>query len=463
MQLNKHDIFISYSREDLALVRQIKREIESSTNSHCWMDLNGSDGGVESGSFNFAKAIVDAIENCKVFLFMLSEKSQNSFYAVRELNYAYGEKDALGIHVVIINIDNCRITNKEFKFLLGLVDTISWKDISQHDKLIKDIISWKATIKTKEDLLAHKIAHLYLDKFPRPNWYGVEMRSTEDDSEGTFYHKLNDKEFEILRGYVNRPEEYYDVGLEEWLEGEEQKELIDKLLDIHSSYALNLLSDIDLDHPRKYTRLSMRFQKFDGTISDTSYIGIDLTDNEYVDLLSDLLKSDNHYSLNMMVYKKPEIAQRIMSHIVSVFLDGLYDFAEPFLCDLYELKSVAKSILDPFEDKLQLFESEDEEIRNFVARHQINPAGAGEEIFSDYSKNDFFHCVLNFDGPYMYLYQEGTKRYEEWYDIDKFKFDARIALKKFGLEKPEELFPYLKEHYNSRDCLSRIREFLTGS
>ena len=144
-------------------------------------------------------------------------------------------------------------------------------------------------------------------------------------------------------------------------------------------------------------------------------------------------------------------------------MDGFYDFAEPFLCDLYELKAVAKSILDPFEDKLQLFESEDEDIRNFITRHKVEPAGAGECIFSDYSEGDCLYCYLNFDGINMVLHQEGIKGLGEWYGTDDFIIDARIALKKFGLEKPDELYPYLKEHYNTRDCLSRIREFLTGS
>lgn len=463
MQCNKHDIFISYSRKDLASVRQIKGEIERTTGFHCWMDLNGSENGIESGSISFSEAIVDAIDNCKVFLFMLSENSQVSYYALRELNYAYDEKDALGIHVVIINVDNCRITNKQFKLLYGLADIISWTDTPQHDKLIKDMNSWKAAIKTEEDLLARKIAHLYLDKYPRPYSYGVKVISTEDDSEGIFYFKLNDQELEILREFVNRPEDDRDMGLHEWLESDGQKELIDKLLDFYSPFQLDLLSDVDLDHPLKSSRFVIRYQLSDSTFTNPSYIGVDLTDDEYVDIMTDLLKSSNHYSLNMMVYKRPEIAQKIMSHIVGVYLDGLGEFSEPFLCDLYELKSVAKSILDPFEDKLQLFESEDEKLKRFVRKRQIDPAGSGEDVFFEYSEDDHFHCVLNFDGPYMILDQEGIKGFDEWYDTDEFKFDARIALRKFGLENPDELYPYLKEHYNTRDCLSRIREFLAGS
>lgn len=463
MQHNKHDVFISYSRKDLALVRRVKDEIEGSTSIRCWMDLNGTKNGIESGSYSFNEAIVNAIGNCSIFLFMLSENSQESQNAIRELNYAYDEKDKLGIHVVIVNIDNCQINNKLFKLLFSLADIISWNDISQHDKLLSDIIVWKDSIKTKEDLFARKIANLYLDKYPRINSYGVEVVSSEDDSFGTYYHKLSSVEFEILQRFVNRPEDECDIGLSEWLESEQQNDLIDKLLDFYSPYQLDILNDIDLDHPLKFSRFVLRYQLSDGTFTNPFYISVALTDDEYVDILTDLLKLGNHYSLNMMVYKRPEIAQRIMSHIVDTFLDGIGIFAEPFLCDLYELKSVARSILDPFEDKLQLFESEDEDLLRFVIKRQIEPVGAGEEIFSEYTEDDRFHCVLNFEGPYMLLTQEGIKGFDDWYDVDSFKYDARVALKKFGLEKPDELFTYLKAHYNFRECLSRIREFLENN
>ena len=454
----QRDIFISYSRRDIGLVKQIKEEIEKSIGIHCWMDING----IESGSPRFTKDIVNGINNCKVFLFMLSEHSQGSEFALRELNFAYNKRETLGIRVVIINICGCKLTD-EFDFMYGLTDTISWTDAPLHDKLIKDLKTWTGTIDdTRKDAIAQKIAHLYLEKFPRPNMYGVDVISSEDDSCGTFYHKLRDEEIAVLRKFANRSEDEQDIALHVWLECEDQNELIDKLLDFYSPFQLDLLSDVDIDHRLKFGRFVIRGQKSDGTLTNPEYIGVDLTDDEYVDIMTDLLKSSNHYSVNMMVYKRPEIAQKIMSHIVGVYLDGIGDYKEPFLCDLYELKVVVKSILDPFEDKLQLFESDDEGITKFVTSNQICPAGAGEEIYSEYSENDSYHCVLNFNGPYMILDQEGIKDSGEWHDTDYFKYDARIALKKFGLEKPEELFPYLKKHYNSRDCLSSIRKFLTG-
>ena len=76
-------IFISYSRQDIAIVRNIKEEIEQTTGEKCWMDLDG----IESGR-RFTKVIIEAIESCEIFLFMRSAQSQDSKYALLELNYA---------------------------------------------------------------------------------------------------------------------------------------------------------------------------------------------------------------------------------------------------------------------------------------------------------------------------------------------------------------------------------------
>ena len=133
----QREIFISYSRKDLSLVKQIKEEIDNAISTECWMDLNG----IESGSPQFTKDIVDGINNCKVFLFMLSKHSQESEFALRELNYAYQKKKSQGKRVVIINISGCQLTD-EFEFMYGLTDTILWSNEPQHDKLIGDLKKW---------------------------------------------------------------------------------------------------------------------------------------------------------------------------------------------------------------------------------------------------------------------------------------------------------------------------------
>jgi len=132
-----YDVFISYSRKDLQLVQQIKDEIEAATDGRCWMDLNG----IESGAVQFTSDIINGIKECRVFLFMLSIHSQYSEFALRELHFAYNKAKENKKKVVIVNIDQCTMTD-EFSFMYGLTDTITWNDIPQHNKLIRDINRW---------------------------------------------------------------------------------------------------------------------------------------------------------------------------------------------------------------------------------------------------------------------------------------------------------------------------------
>lgn len=133
----EQDIFISYSRKDLKLVNSIKQQIEEVTVCKCWMDLNG----IESGSILFTDDIVEAINNCKVFMFMLSEYSQTSEFALRELHFAYNKAKEGKMKVVIINISQCQMTDK-FSFMYGLTDTIDWTNSPQRDKLFRDLKRW---------------------------------------------------------------------------------------------------------------------------------------------------------------------------------------------------------------------------------------------------------------------------------------------------------------------------------
>lgn len=147
----KRDIFISYSRKDLEAVLAIKEVILNSISTECWMDLEG----IESGAIQFTQNIIAGIEECNVFLFMLSEKSQESDFALRELNYA-SKKAQKNIHkhVVIVNIDNCKMSD-EFEFIYGLTDMILWSNLPQRKKLIRDLKKWigndNSSIEIKKD------------------------------------------------------------------------------------------------------------------------------------------------------------------------------------------------------------------------------------------------------------------------------------------------------------------------
>lgn len=154
-------VFISYSRRDLKIVKKIKEQIENSCGTNCWMDLEG----IESGNPEFTKAIVDGINECQIFLFMLSNNSQDSTYALGELNLAYKKsKESNGKkNVVMVNIDNCAMRD-DFYLLYSRADVIDWDKNSQRDKFLRDIVKWTGskTIenrdekKIKKDKIAQK-------------------------------------------------------------------------------------------------------------------------------------------------------------------------------------------------------------------------------------------------------------------------------------------------------------------
>ncbi len=137
MNNQQKDIFISYCRRDIEKVKRFKKEIEAETLAQCWMDLEG----IESGNPKFTKIIVRAINSCPIFLFMLSEASQQSENALKELDFAYDKYHEEGKKVVIVYIEPCKM-NDEFKFDYQKADTIDWQNPLQREKLIRDLKVW---------------------------------------------------------------------------------------------------------------------------------------------------------------------------------------------------------------------------------------------------------------------------------------------------------------------------------
>ena len=128
----KHDIFISYSRHDLAEVKTIKESLEAQGLS-CWMDLQG----IESGSWEFSEHIIAAIDASTAILFFLSEHSQISEWALKEIDYAREEKK----HVVLLRFNDDPLT-KKFRFDFKRTDIIDWRKPEQKEKLLGDLRHW---------------------------------------------------------------------------------------------------------------------------------------------------------------------------------------------------------------------------------------------------------------------------------------------------------------------------------
>ena len=129
------DLFISYSRSDLDAVKPIKEELETSGFSY-WIDLEG----VESGSDDFKKIVIPAIRQSKVFLFFLSNSSQQSENALKEIRFAKKR----GKKPVLVRINDDQLTD-EFEFDFGDTDIIDWRKPEQKGKLLADLRRWTAS------------------------------------------------------------------------------------------------------------------------------------------------------------------------------------------------------------------------------------------------------------------------------------------------------------------------------
>ena len=162
--------------------------------------------------------------------------------------------------------------------------------------------------------------------------------------------------------------------------------------------------------------------------------------------------------MNMLVYHKPELCQKIIKHITYASMDNQFENWSSYIADMCEHKDICERILNPFKDILNIFNSEDKEISNYALRHQIVPDD-DNEIYANYEETDSFHCLMNFQGTRLVFEQEGiTSIKGNFHDLECFNIDAKKLMEKFSLKDPKEILPYLKEHYNTPDCFYRIKK-----
>ena len=124
-----HDVFISYSRKDLAFVRSFAKRIEDEVHTVPWVDLKGIETGVQ-----FEDVIVEAINNCELVLFLFSKNSLGSPWTKKEVMYAKN----VGKKIYPIVIDGSQLSGW-FLFEYGDVNYIDYSKDEQVDKLFGDM------------------------------------------------------------------------------------------------------------------------------------------------------------------------------------------------------------------------------------------------------------------------------------------------------------------------------------
>lgn len=128
-EIDKYDIFVSYSRADYNLVYPLVKEIED-MGVKVWFDMNG----IESGDA-FKKKIMKAIENSDSLLFMYSENAINGEYTEKEVNYA----NILEKKIRPVLINGIMPQTGWFAFDYGHLDIINIQNHLQKEKLLKNL------------------------------------------------------------------------------------------------------------------------------------------------------------------------------------------------------------------------------------------------------------------------------------------------------------------------------------
>lgn len=127
----KYDVFISYSRRDYAIADKIVSALNSGGFSY-FRDQQS----LESGS-DFLQSIVNAIDNCRMFLCVLSENAYSSEFVLKELEYALKREGNIVFPVIV---DNSQLPAR-LKFSLSLQNIAYWQFNGRFnvEEILKDV------------------------------------------------------------------------------------------------------------------------------------------------------------------------------------------------------------------------------------------------------------------------------------------------------------------------------------
>lgn len=128
--MEQKDVFISYKAEEFDDANWVKSTLENNGIT-CWMAPMSIPGGS-----SYATEIPQAIRLCKVFVLILSEKSQNSKWVPRELDQAINENKT----VMPFMLENCALKD-DFNFYLTNVQRYAAYESKSKaiEKMIREI------------------------------------------------------------------------------------------------------------------------------------------------------------------------------------------------------------------------------------------------------------------------------------------------------------------------------------
>ena len=134
----EYDFFISYSNADIEKVSPTIEVMEKDYGAKCWFQEKDSKA-------EFVDAIMEGIENSKVFIIFISAHSANSYFVLNEVNHAVewrGEHEEYKIVPVIIDGEHPEISDsvyKKIRFYLGRLNVICGTRMESADSLVAKI------------------------------------------------------------------------------------------------------------------------------------------------------------------------------------------------------------------------------------------------------------------------------------------------------------------------------------
>ena len=219
--------------------------------------------------------------------------------------------------------------------------------------------------------LAERIARMYIERCPREKYYGVSAKQTESGYEQTSYYDLDDEEYRLLEAWQ---EEYkHFSNLQEYLESiEGTEDMITRLTPVSYCDDFDYISDCDLSHPQYFSVFTIQ------TFADERQTKlhhpveycVPMSDEEYIELFCTCLLCNGKMSMNQMACYSPELSSKIMRHVITTFYDPILPYGKPFILEAQEIRKAVISVIDPEQDVLGLFKSNDE-LGEFVRNHKL--------------------------------------------------------------------------------------------
>lgn len=253
---------------------------------------------------------------------------------------------------------------------------------------------------TKEEFLkmiethknvSKKIANLYLERFPRKLCCEVNIGPSALIL-ASFLLEVNDDEIAILQECMKYTDDdslmrrdattledvlkekgYTDLlsSLRKPLYTDEKKKEIDHLSKCFSCKQTPYIDYVNVHDLKKYATFGYFEYRSDEAPKDELYVELPLTDDEFRDILAKCLCKANRFTMNDMIADMPILCQKLMRIAMADTYLRTDGNAHPFILDMTEIKSVAARILNPSEDILGLFKSDDEDIKEFLHENQL--------------------------------------------------------------------------------------------